>query len=103
MDRTKAESILLSEGGTDGLYLIRPKGGAHAMSIILRGRFVHRLIEAQPGGKFVVDRQAGNWGSNLTEVVQVLEQEMKDKHGLSSTRAVLRTAVAGEEDFEGFC
>ena len=101
VDRTEAESILLSEGGTDGLYLVRPKGAAHAMSIILRGRFIHRLIEAHPGGKYVVDRQPGNWGSNLSEVVQTLELEMKEKHGLAITRAILRSAQ--EEDFEGFC
>ena len=101
VNRVEAEAILLDAGGTDGLYLVRPKDPGFAMSIILRGRFVHRLIEPKPGGQFVVDRQGGNWGTTLSDVVLHLENEMQQKHGLTSVRPVL--AVATEDDFDGFC
>jgi hypothetical protein len=101
VNRVEAEAILLEAGGSDGLYLVRPKDPGYAMSIILRGRFVHRLIEPKPNGQFVVDRQGGDWGTTLSDVVLHLENEMRQKHGLNSVRPVLAGTV--DDDFDGFC
>jgi hypothetical protein len=55
-------------------YLIRSKGDGFAMSIVLKGRFVHRLIELDPEpdltGKqeWIVDKMRGDWGSTIPEV-----------------------------------
>eukprot|EP00040_Diaphanoeca_grandis_P021885 m.116912 g.116912 ORF g.116912 m.116912 type:complete len:2149 (-) comp28545_c0_seq1:240-6686(-) len=106
VERSEAEKRLNNAGGFDGHYLVRPKGVGYAMSIVLRGRFVHRLIEEQPDGSYLVDRQAGNWGNTLAKVVETLASEMQKKHNLSSTTAVPKPsedkAFEDQDDFDGF-
>ena len=48
--------------------------------MVLKGRFIHRLIEVDSNGAYTVDRQGGKWGSSLEEVVGVLEKRMSQKY-----------------------
>lgn len=87
MDRKVAEAKLEEAGGSNGLFLVRPRdagGLSHAFSVKLRGRFVHRLIEQKvAGGPFSVDKQTEGFGSTLEEVVNQLQDFMSEKHNMA--------------------
>ena len=78
----------------------RPRGDAgdsHAFSVVLKSRFIHRLIEVDAQGTYTVDRQQGDWGSCLEEVVNTIEQTIASKHGLTMQ------AVVREDAGNQFC
>jgi len=98
VNRGEAEARLTAAGKVDGMYLIRPHrrqapkptvGKACVLSIVLRGRFVHRLIEPTAAGGFTVDKVDDNWGTTLAEVTSKLEQQMMRKHALNQCRQLL--------------
>jgi hypothetical protein len=94
VNRGEAENLLTAAGKEDGLYLIRPKGKSFVLSIVLRGRFVHRLIESDGKGGFLVDKVEDDWGSTVPEVAAKLEGLMMRKHALNQCRQLFVSDLA---------
>ena len=85
-NRKDAEAKLESEGGEDGMFLVRPRdktGTSHAFSVKLRGRFIHRLIIKRSDGSYKVDKQEDGWGTTLARVVEQVQDGMTKKHGIA--------------------
>ena len=90
VDRAEAERRLQAASGRDGLFLVRPKGQSYAISIMIKGRAVHRLIEQRTAGVFTVDRISGDWGNELADVVEAISSEVRAKHNINNITHVER-------------
>jgi hypothetical protein len=98
VSRAEAEARIKRAGGTNGLFLVRPKdasGKAHAFSVLVSNRFVHRLIQQHTNGTYTVDNIKSEWGTTLREVVASIQAKMTTKYKVQ----IVPVKTTGAEEF----